>query len=114
MRYSALRQIDQANGERLKPAWTFRAGKAGSEAVPLVVERVMYVTAPGRLYARWFRRPASCSGSMMPTAWSARPGVLQGGGGLHPASSWAMDISCGARCDHRQGPRRFATRAASI
>ena len=34
MRYSPLRQIHADNVERLKPAWTFRTGKPGSEAVP--------------------------------------------------------------------------------
>jgi glucose dehydrogenase len=36
MRYSSLRQIHTGNVERLKIAWTFRAGKPGSEAVPIV------------------------------------------------------------------------------
>src|SRR5580704_19779486 len=51
MRYSSLRQIDAANVERLKAAWTFRAGKPGSEAVPIVVDGVMYITAPDGIYA---------------------------------------------------------------
>ena len=51
MRYSPLRQIDADNVERLQPAWTFRTGKPGSEAVPVVVGGVMYVTAPDGVYA---------------------------------------------------------------
>jgi len=51
MRYSPLRQIQADNVERLRPAWTFRTGKAGSEAVPIVADGVMYVTAPDGLYA---------------------------------------------------------------
>ena len=51
MRYSALRQIHSANVGRLRPAWTFRTGKPGSEAVPLVIGGVMYVTAPDGVYA---------------------------------------------------------------
>jgi glucose dehydrogenase len=51
MRYSALRQIDAANVSRLKLAWTFRAGKPGSEAIPVVIDGVMYVTAPDGVYA---------------------------------------------------------------
>ncbi len=50
MRYSSLRQIDTSNVERLKLAWTFRTGKPGSEAVPVVVNGVMYVTAPDGVY----------------------------------------------------------------
>src|SRR5689334_15166682 len=51
MRYSSLRQIDAGNVDRLKPAWTFRTGKPGSEAIPVVIGGVMYVTAPDGLYA---------------------------------------------------------------
>lgn len=51
MRYSSLRQIDTRNVERLKPAWTFRTGKPGSEAIPIVVDGVMYITAPDGVYA---------------------------------------------------------------
>jgi quinoprotein glucose dehydrogenase len=51
MRYSTLRQIQVGNVERLKPAWMFRAGKPGSEAIPIVVDGVMYVTAPDGVYA---------------------------------------------------------------
>ena len=51
MRYSPLRQINAANVARLQPAWTFRTGKPGSEAVPLVINGVMYVNAPDGVYA---------------------------------------------------------------
>jgi quinoprotein glucose dehydrogenase len=50
-RFSSLRQIDTGNVGRLTPAWTFRTGKPGSEAVPIVVDGVMYVTAPDGVYA---------------------------------------------------------------
>ena len=51
MRYSSLHQIDTHNVQRLRPAWTFRTGKPGSEAVPLVIGGVMYLTAPDGVYA---------------------------------------------------------------
>src|SRR5438132_8490839 len=51
MRYSALRQIHAGNVGRLKLAWTFRTGKPGSEAIPIVVNDVMYFTAPDGVYA---------------------------------------------------------------
>lgn len=51
MRFSTLRQIDAGNVGRLKLAWTFRTEKPGSEAVPVVVDGVMYVTAPDGVYA---------------------------------------------------------------
>src|SRR5499426_3325418 len=50
MRYSMLRQIHAGNVDRLKLAWTFRTGKPGSEAIPIVVNGVMYVTAPDGVY----------------------------------------------------------------
>src|SRR5580693_2441452 len=51
MRYSSLQQIGTGNVDRLKTAWTFRTGKPGSEAVPIVVDGVMYLTAPDGVYA---------------------------------------------------------------
>lgn len=51
MRYSTLGQIHASNVERLKLAWTFRTGKPGSEAIPIVVNGVMYLTAPDGVYA---------------------------------------------------------------
>lgn len=51
MRYSSLRQIQTDNVERLKLAWICRTGKPGSEATPIVVGGVMYVTAPDGVYA---------------------------------------------------------------
>jgi glucose dehydrogenase len=51
MRYSTLRQIDAGNVARLKSAWTFRTGRPGSEAIPIVVDGVMYLTAPDGVYA---------------------------------------------------------------
>lgn len=51
MRYSPLRQIDRSNVAQLKPAWTFRAGKPGSEAIPVVINGILYVNAPDGIYA---------------------------------------------------------------
>jgi quinoprotein glucose dehydrogenase len=51
MRYSRLRQIRANNVALLKLVWTFRTGKPGSEATPIVVDGVMYVTAPDGAYA---------------------------------------------------------------
>jgi quinoprotein glucose dehydrogenase len=51
MRYSTLRQIQTGNVERMKLAWTFRTGRPGSEAVPIVIHGVMYVNAPDGVYA---------------------------------------------------------------
>lgn len=51
MRYSPLRQIHAGNVEHLQQAWTFRTGKPGSEAIPIVLDGVMYATAPDGVYA---------------------------------------------------------------
>src|SRR5215813_223056 len=63
MRYSSLRQIDQSTIQALKPAWTFRTGKSGSESIPIVVDGVMYVTAPDGVYAL-VPETVNCSGNM--------------------------------------------------
>jgi len=84
MRYSTLRQIDKGNVERLKPAWTFRTGKPGSEAIPIVVDGVMYVTAPDGVYA-----VVPETGELL-WKYDATPVALRGlaywpgAGGLHP------------------------------
>jgi quinoprotein glucose dehydrogenase len=51
MRYFPSRQIDARNVSKLSLAWTFRAGKPGSEDIPIVVNGTMYVTAPDGIYA---------------------------------------------------------------
>ena len=51
MRYSPSRQIRADNVDQLKAAWTFRTGKPGSEAIPVVVDGVLYATAPDGVYA---------------------------------------------------------------
>ncbi len=50
-RYSPLTQITESNVAQLQRAWTFHSGKPGSEATPLVIAGVMYVTAPNGIYA---------------------------------------------------------------
>jgi glucose dehydrogenase len=51
MRFFSSRQINANNVEQLRPAWTLRTGKSGSEATPIVVDGIMYVTAPDGVYA---------------------------------------------------------------
>ncbi|MBV9442821.1 MAG: PQQ-binding-like beta-propeller repeat protein [Acidobacteriaceae bacterium] len=51
MRYSRCQQINPSNVSSLALAWTFRTGKPGSEAIPIVVNGVMYITAPDGVYA---------------------------------------------------------------
>ena len=83
MRYSSLQQIDAGNVGRLTIAWTFRTGKAGSEAVPIVVDGVMYVTAPDGVYAivpetgEWLWKHDATPVALRGLAY------WPGGGGLH-------------------------------
>ena len=84
MRYSGLRQIHAGNVKQLKLAWTFRTGKPGSEAVPVVIDGVMYVTAPDGVYAL-----VPETGELL-WKYDAAPVALRGlaywpgTGGLHP------------------------------
>lgn len=84
MRFSPLRQINAANVQHLQLAWTFRAGKPGSEAVPIVVDGAMYVTAPDGVYAL-----VPETGELL-WKYDAAPVALRGlaywpgAGGLHP------------------------------
>jgi quinoprotein glucose dehydrogenase len=102
MRYSSLGQINTGNVERLQPAWTFRTGKPGSEAVPVVIGGVMYATAPDGVYAL-----VPETGELL---WKhdASPMALRGlaywpgSGGLHPrvfvgngAYLLALDVTTG-------------------
>jgi len=50
-RHSPLTQITPSNVAKLERAWTYHTGKPGSEATPLVIEGVMYLTAPNAIFA---------------------------------------------------------------
>jgi glucose dehydrogenase len=50
-RYSPLKQITTKNVGQLQRAWTFHMGKVGSESTPLVIDSVMYLTAPDVIFA---------------------------------------------------------------
>jgi alcohol dehydrogenase (cytochrome c) len=51
-RYTALTQIDKLNVARLAPAWMFSIPDAGQlQVTPVVVDGIMYVTAPNECYA---------------------------------------------------------------
>ena len=51
LRYSPLKQINAGNVAHLRRAWTFHSGKPGSEATPIVVNGVMYLTTPNGICA---------------------------------------------------------------
>lgn len=50
-RCSPLKQISPNNVSKLQRAWTFHLGAVGSEATPLVIDNVLYVTAADGIYA---------------------------------------------------------------
>src|SRR5690242_4244642 len=91
MRYSSLRQIHARNVGGLKLAWTFRTDKPGSEAIPIVVDGVMYVTAPDGVYAlvpetgellwKYDASPVALRGlAYWPGAGAVHPRVFTGNG----------------------------------
>jgi alcohol dehydrogenase (cytochrome c) len=51
-RYTTLTQIDKSNVEKLAPRWVFTVPDAGNlQVTPIVVDGIMYVTAPNECYA---------------------------------------------------------------
>jgi PQQ-dependent dehydrogenase (methanol/ethanol family) len=50
-RYSPLAQIDTNNVAKLRPAWTYSLPHLSLQTTPLVVDGVMYVTAPNQVCA---------------------------------------------------------------
>ena len=102
MRYSSLRQIHAGNVARLQLAWTFRTGKPGSEAIPIVVDGVMYVTAPDGVYAlvpetgellwKYDASPVAVRGlAYWPGAGGVHPRVFTGNGHF----LLALDVTTG-------------------
>src|SRR2546426_10135206 len=50
-RYSTLTQISTSNVKSLKRAWTFHTGSGRFASAPMVVDSVMYFSAPNGVYA---------------------------------------------------------------
>jgi len=50
-RFSPLTKINTTNVANLRQAWTFHTGKPGSEAVPVVIDGVMYLAATNGIFA---------------------------------------------------------------
>src|SRR5215211_8091144 len=50
-RFSTLTQIDAANVATLERAWTYHTGSARFAGAPMVVDSVMYFSAPNGVYA---------------------------------------------------------------
>ncbi len=50
-RHSDLKQIDTGNAARLQPAWSYSLPHLGLQTTPLVMDGIMYVTAPNQVCA---------------------------------------------------------------
>ncbi|OYW10285.1 MAG: hypothetical protein B7X34_04935, partial [Acidobacteriia bacterium 12-62-4] len=50
-RHSALKQIHAGNATRLQPAWSYSLPHLGLQTTPLVMDGIMYVTAPNQVCA---------------------------------------------------------------
>src|SRR5688572_3740284 len=50
-RFSTLNQITAANVATLERAWTFKTGSARFAGAPMVIDSVMYFSAPNGVYA---------------------------------------------------------------
>ena len=50
-RFSTLTQIDVSNVSRLRRAWTFHTGSGRFASAPMVIDSVMYFSAPNGIYA---------------------------------------------------------------
>jgi glucose dehydrogenase len=83
-RFSNLTQIDVSNVSRLRRAWTFHTGSGRFASAPMVIDSVMYFSAPNGIYALdavtgtqiWKYAPAPAAG---PPA-GGRAGAPAGGG----------------------------------
>src|SRR5689334_21630605 len=96
-RYSTLTQINTTNVRQLKRAWTFRTGSGRFANAPMVVDSVMYFSAPNGVYAvdavtgqqLWKYAPGRADAQPMtaaPTITAARPGD-EGGADDLPAQA---------------------------
>ena len=96
-RFSTLKQIDTANVANLERAWTFHTQSGRFAGAPMVVDSVMYFSAPNGVYAVdavtgtqiWKYAPAAAPATA-PTPAAAAPGSRDG----RPA---AADRRCRAR-----------------
>jgi glucose dehydrogenase len=75
-RFSTLTQIDTANVAALKRAWTFHTGSGRFAGSPMVVDGVMYFSAPNGVYA-----VEATTGKQMWKYVPEDPGQPPGGGG---------------------------------
>jgi quinoprotein glucose dehydrogenase len=83
-RFSTLTQIDVSNVSRLRRAWTFHTGSGRFASAPMVIDSVVYFSAPNGVYALdavtgtqiWKYAPAPAA----PAPAGGRAGAPAGGG----------------------------------
>jgi quinoprotein glucose dehydrogenase len=103
LRHSPLTQITPANVSKLEHAWTFHAEWRSSEATPLVINGVMYVTSPAGIFAlepetgktiwKYAMQGASRRGvAYWPGDKQAHPRVISGAG---DGKMIAIDVTTG-------------------
>src|SRR4051812_22329154 len=88
-RFSTLTQINTANVTKLKRAWTFHTGSGRFASAPMVVDSVMYFSAPNGVYAVdgvtgtqiWKYPPTAPAPTVEPEPAPAAPQGGRGGGG---------------------------------
>ena len=95
-RYSTLTQINTSNVQNLTRAWTFRTNSGRFAGAPMVVDNVMYFSAPNGVYALnattgaliW-RYPAAPTTPppASPPETTAAPAARGGGGGFASVGS---------------------------
>ncbi len=116
-RFSTLTQIDVSNVARLTRAWTFKTASARFASAPMVVDSVMYFSAPNGVYAvdavtgrqLWQYAPAPDSTAAAP-AGGGRGGGRGGAGGAGTATRGPAYWPGG----NGVGPRIYSTTSAGL
>ncbi len=103
-RYSTLTQINASNVQQLKRAWTFRTGSGRFANAPMVVDSVMYFSAPNGVFAVdavtgqqvWkFVPPGSLAAEAAPPTRGGGAGRISGDEGDVPVSGAAAPAARG-------------------
>lgn len=111
-RHSALAQINTANVQQLKRAWTFRTGSGRFANAPMVVDSVMYFSAPNGVFAvdavtgqqLWkFVPPGSLAAEPAPPAANAAAGIPSDEGDIPVAGNAATPTARGGGGGGRGG-----------
>jgi glucose dehydrogenase len=111
-RYSPLDQINTGNVANLKEAWTYML-KGGSEAVPLVIDGVMYVTSGPQVVALEADSGNEIWAFDMPTDPNAAPSRFGRSFANRGVGYWPGDDKNGPRILVMGGTKMYAIDAAT-